>query len=196
MIQTNRLVIVEGKYDKIKLEGLLDAIIIPTHGFSIFKDKKKTDFIKRYAKEHGVLILTDSDAAGFKIRNYIASIVPAEYILNAYIPDILGKEKRKKSFSSEGKLGVEGVESEIILQALKNAGLEDERVVQNHTSSYDLYQLGLFGKPDSKKKRTVLVQHLQLPERISKNNLLKYINRNFTKEEFAAILKEAEVHHV
>ncbi|MBE6818747.1 MAG: DUF4093 domain-containing protein [Ruminococcaceae bacterium] len=196
MIRTNRLVIVEGKYDKIKLESIIDAIIIPTHGFSIFKDKKKCAFIKEYAKKHGVLILTDSDAAGFKIRNYIASMVPAEYILNAYIPDILGKEKRKATFSSERKLGVEGVESQIIIQALKNAGIEDEKVVESHTSSYDLYRLGLFGRPDSKKQRLRLIYHLQLPERISKNNLLKYINRNFTKEGFEAIVAEVEEEYV
>ena len=96
MLKTDRLVIVEGKYDKIKLDNILDALIITTDGFSIFKDKQKTDFIKDYAKKKGLLILTDSDAAGFKIRNYFSSIVPNDYILNAYIPDILGKEKRKE----------------------------------------------------------------------------------------------------
>lgn len=193
MIYTNRLVIVEGKYDKIRLESVLDAIIIPTNGFSIFKDKQKTDFIKKQAQKNGILILTDSDAAGFKIRNYIASIVPNEYILNAYIPDVAGKEKRKESFSKEGKIGVEGMETEILKDALKKAGIEENEVVENHTNSYDLYRLGVYGTNNSKIKRLALIRALGLPERISKNNLLKYINRNLTKAEFLSVMEAINV---
>lgn len=192
MLKTKRLVITEGKYDKIKLESVLDAIIITTDGFSIFKDKQKTEFIKAYAEKNGILIITDSDSAGFKIRNYIASVVPADFILNAYIPDVPGKEKRKEHFSSEGKLGVEGMENEAIIEALKLSGIEENEVGENHTSSYDLYKLGLFGKPNSKSYRKELIALINLPERISKNNLLKYINRNFTKEEFENIIKKLE----
>lgn len=190
MLRTDRLVIVEGKYDKIKLESILDAIIITTDGFSIFKDKSKKDFIVRYAKAHGILILTDSDAAGFTIRNHIASFVPASCILNAYIPDIFGKEKRKTDFSSEGKLGVEGMEASVLKEALILAGIEENEVVENHTSSYDLYEAGFYGKENSKQKRKVLLAILGLPERISKNNLLKFINRNLTKEEFLSVMEE------
>ena len=196
MIHTSRLVIVEGKYDKIKLESVLDALILPTNGFSIFRDKAKTDFIKAYASEHGILILTDSDAAGFKIRNYIASIVPGECILNAYVPDILGKEKRKVHFSSEGKLGVEGMESEILIKALQNAGIEEEKEVVNHTTTYDLYTLGLYGTANAKQVRLRCVQKMHLPERISKKNLLKYINLNFTKEEFQNFIEHLEDENV
>ena len=191
MLKTDRLVIVEGKYDKIKLDNILDALIITTDGFSIFKDKQKTDFIKDYAKKKGLLILTDSDAAGFKIRNYFSSIVPNDYILNAYIPDVLGKEKRKEKPSGEGKLGVEGIENEVLLDSLKKAGIEklDEKR-ENHTSSYDLFELGIYGKPHCTAKKLKLLKQMGLPERISKKGLLKYINLNFTKEEFNEIVSK------
>ena len=193
MMHTDRLVIVEGKYDKIKLESVLDAIIITTDGFGIFKDKEKTDFIKKQALQNGILILTDSDAAGFKIRNYIASIVPADTILNAYIPDIIGKEKRKAVFSKEGKIGIEGMHTAVLTHSLKQAGIEENAVVQNHTNAYNLYQLGVYGTPHSKKKRLALIRALGLPERISKNNLLKYINRNLTYEQFLKMMEDINV---
>lgn len=190
MLHTDRLVIVEGKYDKIKLEQVLDALILPTDGFSIFKDKSKTDFIKKYARENGVLILTDSDAAGFKIRNHIASILPAETIINAYIPDIKGKEKRKSAYSAEGKLGVEGMEHAVLKEALKRAGIDEMKVAENHTKSYDLYRYGFLGSENSSVLRGKLIQALSLPERISTNNLLKYINRNFNKSEFETLAEK------
>lgn len=191
MLKTDRLVIVEGKYDKIKLESVIDALIITTDGFSIFKDKQKTDFIKAYAKQKGLLILTDSDAAGFKIRNYFSSIVPNEYILNAYIPDVLGKEKRKEKPSGEGKLGVEGIDNDVLLESLKKAGIERSDIKrENHTSSYDLFNLGIYGKPHCTAKKLKLLKQMGLPERISKKGLLKYINFNFTKEEFNQIINQ------
>lgn len=193
MIHTDRLIIVEGKYDKIKLESIVDAMIITTNGFSIFKDKQKVTFIKEYAKQHGILILTDSDAAGFHIRNYISSIVPNELILNAYIPDVFGKEKRKSAVSGEGKIGVEGIETHLIIDALMKAGITEIGEVEDHTSSYDLYELGVYGKPNSKSKRIRLAAHLHLPEHISKNNLLKYINRNLSKSQFLKIMEEINV---
>ena len=191
MLKTDKLVIVEGKYDKIKLESVIDALIITTDGFSIFKDKQKTDFIKDYAKRKGLLILTDSDSAGFKIRNYFTSIIPNEYILNAYIPDIPGKEKRKEKPSSEGKIGVEGIDEEILLESLKNAGIEkSDKLRVNHTSSYDLYALGISGKPGCSAKKAKLLKLLGLPERISNKSLLKYIDLNFSKEEFNKIINK------
>ena len=193
MMHTKRLVIVEGKYDKIKLEGILDALILTTDGYRIFKDKQKIAFIREQAEKNGILILTDSDAAGFRIRNYICSFVPTEYILNAYIPDVPGKEKRKTSYSSEGKIGVEGIDEAVLADALKKAGIEQEAPPPAHTSVYDLYTLGVYGTVDSKAKRARLIAALGLPERISKNNLLKYINRNLSKAEFLKIMEEINV---
>lgn len=193
MMRTKRLVIVEGKYDKIKVERILDAMILTTDGFSLFKDKQKRAFIQREAVTNGLLILTDSDAAGFKIRNHISSFVPAERIMHAYIPDVFGKEKRKETFSKEGKLGVEGIEDAILIESFKKAGIEEKEAAPNHTDSYDLYAWGVYGTKDAKTKRQRLMKRLDLPERLSKNNLLKYINRNFSKEEFQTIMEEVNV---
>ena len=190
MLHTDRLVIVEGKYDKIKLERVLDALILPTDGFALFKDKQKTDFIRAYAKKNGVLILTDSDAAGFKIRNYLAAILPGETILNAYIPDVPGKEKRKSAASSEGKLGVEGMENAVLIEALIKAGIEETKVAEDSIKSYDLYKYGFLGKENSSVLRGKLIFALGLPERISTGNLLKYINRNLSEREFYALAEK------
>ena len=125
MIKVDQIVIVEGKYDKIKLSSIIDGIIIETEGFGIFKDKEKQKLIRKLAEKKGIVILTDSDSAGFVIRNFISSIVPNEFITNVYIPDIFGKAKRKESYSKEGKLGVEGVSAQIIAEAFaKSKGLQ------------------------------------------------------------------------
>ena len=124
MIKIEQAVIVEGRYDKIKLSSLIDALIIETDGFSIFKDKEKQKLIKRLANEKGILILTDSDSAGFKIRSFLGGSVPEDKVFHAYIPDIFGKEKRKSEYSKEGKLGVEGVPSNVIYEALERAGVK------------------------------------------------------------------------
>ena len=123
MIKIKEVVIVEGRYDKIKLSSIIDALIIETNGFGIFKDKEKMELIRRLAPERGILILTDSDSAGFKIRSYIGGSVPRELVKHAYIPDIYGKEKRKTAYSKEMKLGVEGVDKDVILNALRAAGV-------------------------------------------------------------------------
>lgn len=189
MIKIDRLIIVEGKYDKIKLESIVDGLIITTNGFGIFRDKEKVDFIKRMAEKRGILILTDSDGAGFKIRNYISGFVPSKYIVNAYIPDIFGKEKRKTAFSGEGKLGVEGMSTDILMESLIKAGVSVEKeVVENHTSSYDLYSLGVIGTANSKRRRKTLLNALSLPEKLSTNNLLVYINNTLSKEEFDEVV--------
>lgn len=190
MIKIDRLIIVEGKYDKIKLESIVDGLIITTDGFGIFKDKEKIEFIKKMAESNGILILTDSDGAGFKIRNYINGFVPNEYIVNAYTPDIFGKEKRKLRFSSEGKLGVEGMSAKTLMKVLDKAGIESSyKTGGSSITSYDLYTLGIIGGLDSKKKRKELTKALGLPEKISKNNLLKYINNTLSKNEFDEIIK-------
>ena len=123
MIKINQAVIVEGKYDKIKLSSIIDGLIIETNGFSVFKDKEKQRLIRRLADEKGILIMTDSDSAGFKIRSFLGGSIPSDKIFHAYIPDIFGKEKRKTEYSKEGKLGVEGVSVQVITEALERAGV-------------------------------------------------------------------------
>lgn len=184
-IKLSEAVIVEGKYDKIKLSNILDAFIIETNGFAVFKDKTKLSFIKKLAKERGIIILTDSDHAGFMIRNYISSGVPKEQIKNVYIPDIFGKEKRKNAPSKEGKLGVEGMTKEVIVEALSKAGITSSKsVCSDPVTTVDFYDLGLTGGADSKAKRKALCKALDLPEFLSTSSLISCINNFMTKEEF------------
>lgn len=184
-IELTEAVIVEGKYDKIKLSNILDAFIIETNGFAIFKDKSKLSFIKKLAKERGIIILTDSDHAGFMIRNYISSGVPKEQIKNVYIPDIFGKEKRKDTPSKEGKLGVEGMTKEVILASLEKAGVSStSSVCDNPITTVDFYDLGLTGGAGSKAKRKAVCKALELPEFLSTSSLISCINNFMTKEEF------------
>lgn len=187
-IKLTEVVIVEGKYDKIKLSNILDAFIIETNGFAIFKDKTKLSFIKKLAKERGIIILTDSDHAGFMIRNYISSGVPKEQIKNVYIPDIFGKEKRKNAPSKEGKLGVEGMTKEVIVEALSKAGVTSSKsVCTDPVTTVDFYDLGLTGGVGSKAKRKALCKVLDLPEFLSTSSLISCINNFMTKEEFYSI---------
>lgn len=184
-IKLTEAVIVEGKYDKIKLSNILDAFIIETNGFAIFKDKSKLSFIKKLAKERGIIILTDSDHAGFIIRNYISSGVPKEQIKNVYIPDIFGKEKRKDTPSKEGKLGVEGMTKEVILASFEKAGVSStSSVCDNPITTVDFYDLGLTGGANSKAKRKAVCKALDLPEFLSTSSLISCINNFMTKEEF------------
>ena len=193
MIKIDRVVIVEGKYDKIKLNSILDAVIIETDGFGIFNDKEKQKLIRRLAQTKGLLILTDSDSAGFKIRSFIRGIVPAEQIKHAYIPDIFGKEKRKAEPSKEGKLGVEGVKIQVITEALERAGVfceETEATERKEITKIDLYEDGLSGRPDSNTLRKKLLLHLDLPERLTSNALLQILNTFLTYEEYKSTIKE------
>ena len=184
-IKLTEAVIVEGKYDKIKLSNILDAFIIETNGFAIFKDKSKLSFIKKLAKERGIIILTDSDHAGFMIRNYISSGVPKEQIKNVYIPDVFGREKRKDTPSKEGKLGVEGMTKEVILASLKKAGVSStSSVCDNPITTVDFYDLGLTGGANSKAKRKAVCKALDLPEFLSTSSFISCINNFMTKEEF------------
>lgn len=184
-IKLSEAVIVEGKYDKIKLSNILDAFIIETNGFAVFKDKTKLSFIKKLAKERGIIILTDSDHAGFMIRNYISSGVPKEQIKNVYIPDIFGKEKRKNAPSKEGKLGVEGMTKEVIVEALSKAGITSSKsVCSDPVTTVDFYDLGLTGGAGSKAKRKALCKALDLPEFLSTSSLISCINNFMTKEGF------------
>lgn len=184
-IKLTEAVIVEGKYDKIKLSNIIDAFIIETNGFAIFKDKSKLSFIKKLAKERGIIILTDSDHAGFMIRNYISSGVPKEQIKNVYIPDVFGKEKRKDTPSKEGKLGVEGMTKEVILASFEKAGVSStSSVCDNPITTVDFYDLGLTGGANSKAKRKAVCKALDLPEFLSTSSLISCINNFMTKEEF------------
>ncbi|MBO5410510.1 MAG: DUF4093 domain-containing protein [Clostridia bacterium] len=198
MIKIKQAVIVEGKYDKIKLSGIIDAPIIQTDGFGIFKDKELQKMIRILAEKRGILVLTDSDSAGFKIRSFIGSTVDPKYVKNAYIPDIFGKEKRKTEPSKEGKLGVEGVSEEVIMQALANAGVLCEKAEEPERpiTKTDLYNHGFTGGESSGAKRAALLRFYGLPSRLSANSLVKVLNCITTFERFeedvAQIKKEWE----
>lgn len=184
-LKLSQVVIVEGRYDKLKLSNLLDAFIIETNGFSIFKDKEKLKFIRKLANERGIIVMTDSDHAGFMIRNYISQGVDNDKIINVYIPDVYGKEKRKTEPSKEGKIGVEGMSKEIILNALKNANISVSRAANdNPVTNYDLYDLGFSGSQDAKSQRKKLLLALDLPEFLSTSSLLSCINNMMTRQEF------------
>lgn len=195
MIKIDEIVIVEGKYDKIRLSNIIDATILTTEGFRIFKDKAMLELIKRLAKERGILILTDSDSAGFMIRNFLAGIIPAEFIKHAYIPDIMGKERRKSMPSKEGKLGVEGVPDSIIIEALDRAGVrtdkgESYREKGKAITKTDLFEDGLTGGKESRQRRLVLKRYLKLPEHLSTNALLQVLNVMMTREEYKKLVNE------
>lgn len=196
MIKTDKVIIVEGRYDKIKLSSMIDGIIIETEGFGIFKDKDKQKLIRKLAETKGIAILTDSDSAGFVIRNFITSIVPKEYITNVYIPDIYGKEKRKDSPSKEGKLGVEGISAEILKEAFKKAGIgvsQSETNERKKITLNDFFDDGLTGDTQSKRKRTDLLKKLDLPERMSTKAMLDILNTFITYDEYKKLVESEEI---
>ena len=197
MIKLDRPEIVEGKYDIIKLSNIIDGLIIKTDGFGIFNDKEKQALLRRLAAEKGIIVLTDSDSAGFLIRNFIKKTIPADRITHVYIPDIFGKEKRKNEASKEGKLGVEGINEDIILEAFKKAGIGAEKKVEEaparEITNIDLYEFGLSGRPDSKAKRKLLLKSLSLPERMSSSSMVKVLNCFVTYEEFTEKVKELDL---
>ena len=186
------IIIVEGKYDKIKLDSILEgAVVIATNGFRIFKDKEKTALIRKYARERGAVVLTDSDSAGFLIRNHLKKILGNENIKNAYIPEIEGKEKRKNAPSKEGILGVEGISKEIILEALEKAGcLFAEKSDLKPVSKLDLYNDGFIGGADSAEKRMVLLKKMGLPVKLSVNALLDALNTFVGYEDYKKMLSK------
>ncbi len=193
MIKLDRPVIVEGKYDIIKLSGIIDSLIIKTDGFGIFKDKEKQTLLRRLAREKGIIVLTDSDSAGFLIRNFISSTIPRDKITHVYIPDIFGKEKRKTEQSKEGKLGVEGISEKMLIEAFTKAGVlatESENTERRLITNIDLYEYGLMGRENSSEKRKLLLKKLALPERLSTSSLIRILNTFVTYEEFIETLKE------
>ena len=192
MLKLKEVVIVEGKYDKIKLSQILDALIIDVGGFNIFKNKEKIQMIKKLADKNGVLILTDSDHAGFMIRNYLNGIIPQGKIKHAYIPDIIGKEKRKKTYSKERKLGVEGVDDKIILDAINKVSLKEEEKTNNikEITKMDFYEDELSGRDNSSDKRKKLLKKLNLPENLSQNALIKVLNKTISYDEYKRVVEE------
>lgn len=191
MLKIKQAVIVEGKYDKIRLSNIVDAVIVPVHGFSIHRDRETAELIKYLAKTTGIIILTDSDSAGFQIRNKIKNLARDGEVIHVYVPDIRGKEKRKREPSKEGLLGVEGIPDEVILEAFEKAGVSAERTEQakEPITKSDLLELGLVGGENSAARREGLQKSLGLPKRLSANMLLEMLNVMFTREEF---LKEME----
>lgn len=196
MIRIKEAVIVEGKYDKIKLSSLIDGLILETHGFKIFKDEKQMALIRRLADTRGILVLTDSDSAGFVIRNYLSGSIAPEKIKHAYIPDMLGKERRKRQGSKEGKLGVEGVPAAEIIAALERAGVvcqkEDQAVepAKRSITKGDLYADGFTGRDNSAQKRRLLLGYLNLPEHLATNSLLQVLNGMMDYEEYCRTVSE------
>lgn len=190
MIKINEAVIVEGKYDKIKLSNILDALIIETNGFGIYNDKERRDFIRRLAKERGLIILTDSDHSGFQIRNFIANCAKGGSVKHLYIPDVYGKERRKEQPSKEGKLGVEGISDDILIKLFSDNGVEYENSQPRELiTNYDLFAAGISGTPQAVKKKKKLLKQLNLPEFLSTNSLLDCLNSMMSKSEFEALLK-------
>lgn len=191
MIKIKEAVIVEGKYDKIKLSGILDTVIVETDGFAIFKDKEKQHLIRFLAEKRGIIIMTDSDSAGFKIRSFIKGIIKNDNVKNVYIPDIYGKEKRKTEMSKEGKLGVEGMETQVIMTALEKAGVlynENSKKEGRKITHTDFFEDGISGGENSSQIRKAFVKHLGLPEMISSSALLKIINSYMTYDEYKDVI--------
>lgn len=190
MLKIKEVILVEGRYDKNTLSQVVDAHIIECGGFGIFNDKQKQKLLRTLAQRHGLIVLTDSDSAGFVIRNFIRSCVEPALVKHAYIPEISGKEKRKKSYSKEGKLGVEGMKPQLLLDALKRAGATiDGQPCDKPTARItkaDMYKRGLSGKEGSAEKRAQLLNMLDLPSKMSADALLDVLNALMSKEEFYA----------
>lgn len=194
LIKITQPIIVEGKYDKITLGNVVDTLIITTNGFSVFKDKEKCELIRTLAKKDGVIVMTDSDSAGNLIRSYIKNIADGGKIINIYVPLIKGKEKRKTGYSKEGFLGVEGMNKEILTQALKKSGVlccQTEKNIPKITKT-DLYLLGLSGGEDSKLNRKQILRFLNLPHNLTANAMLDVVNVLYTKDEFIKRVEECQ----
>lgn len=195
MVKVREAIVVEGRYDKNTLSQIVDAPIFETRGFGIFKDKEQMALLRAVALRRGLIVFTDSDGAGFVIRNHLKSAIPNQYLKHAYIPDIPGKEKRKAAPGKEGKLGVEGMPSDVILTALKDAGATFEDGTQTKSggiSKQDLCSLGLSGGADSSQKRLALQKKLNLPEHMSSNALLQALNLLYSMDELSRLVKALE----
>ncbi len=196
MVKIREAIVVEGRYDKNTLSQVVDAPILETAGFGIFKDRQQMALLRRVAEKRGLIVFTDSDGAGFVIRNHIKSAIPGKYLKHAYIPDIPGKERRKSAPGREGKLGVEGMTPEVILAALRNAGATiegEETTSSGGITKQDLMALGLSGGSNAGEKRKALLNKLNLPEHMSANAMLQALNLLYTQEELEQMLNESGI---
>ena len=187
LIKLKQAVVVEGKYDKITLENIIDAFIIPTDGYSIFKDKQKRDLIRLVAKKNGIIVITDSDSAGGVIRSYLKQICPEGSITNVYVPQLRGKEKRKSKPSKQGYLGVEGLDKQTIIDALIRSGVTDIQENSKDATKItktDLFKLGLSGRENSSALRKSICEYLKLPVGMSANAFLDCVNSIYNYDEF------------
>ena len=196
MLRIREAIVVEGRYDKNTLSRVVDGVILETSGFSIFQDSEKLNLLRRLAAQRGLIILTDSDGAGFLIRNFLKGAIPPEQVKHAYVPDIYGKERRKRAPGKEGKLGVEGMNPEVLRQALLRAGAtvegEDAAHPRGALTAADLFSLGLTGTPDAAARRAALLQRLDLPAHLSNKALLAVLNALYAPEELTQLLASAE----
>jgi len=189
-IKTDAVLIVEGKYDRIRLSEIVDGLVLETDGFAVYSDKERRMLFRKLAETHEIILLTDSDAAGFQIRAFLTSFLPPERVHHALIPDVYGKEKRKEKPSKEGKLGVEGISGEILREILLQAGIscEDRKTYGEPVTVTDLFEYGLTGREDSTARRRVLLQKLGFPTRTSVKMLLNVVNATMTREAFLSLL--------
>ena len=195
MVKIREAIVVEGRYDKNTLSQIVDAPIFETGGFQIHKDKQQLQLLRKVAQKRGLIVFTDSDGAGFVIRNYLKGAIPAEHLKHAYIPDIYGKEKRKTAPGKEGKLGVEGMTREVIIQALRNSGAtfeESTATVCGGITKQDFVELGLSGGKNSSTLRQKLLQKLNLPAHMSANGMLQALNLLYTKEELLTLVNKVK----
>ncbi len=197
MIRIREAIVVEGRYDKAALAGLVDTVILDTGGFGIFSDREKLELLRRLAKSRGLVVLTDSDGGGFVIRNFLKSALNEKNVKHAYIPDIYGKEKRKRTRSKEGKLGVEGMSPEILLESLRRAGVELNGAEvpakgEEPFTKAEFYAMGLSGRVDSAALRAYVQREFGLPERLSANALLDVLNILVTREELYAVIQNKD----
>ena len=194
MLKIKEAIVVEGRYDKNTLSQVVDAVILETSGFSVFKDGEKLTLLRRLAAQRGLIVLTDSDGAGFVIRNYLKGAIPKEQVKHAYVPDIYGKERRKRAPGKEGKLGVEGMRPEVLTEALMKAGAtvegEESAAPRGELTSADLFLLGLTGTPDSARRRAALLKELDLPEHMNAKALLTVLNALYTPAEVAELTEK------
>lgn len=192
MIKVREAIVVEGRYDKNTLSQIVEAPIFQTNGFQIMKDKEQLALLRCVAQKRGLIILTDSDGAGFVIRNYLKGAIPKEYVKHAYVPEIVGKERRKATPGKEGILGVEGMTPQIIVDCLLRAGAtvegDDAFSDREVITKFDLFCMGLSGSPDSKAKRLALLKSLQLPRHMSCNAMLEALNLLYSKDELYRLL--------
>jgi ribonuclease M5 len=197
MLKIKEAIVVEGRYDKNTLSQLVDTLILTTDGFQVFQRRDKAALLRRVAAKRGLIVLTDSDGAGFVIRNHLKGIIPQNQLKQCYIPDVYGKEKRKKTPGKEGKLGVEGMPPAVLEEALRQCGatiLGEAAKERNREeiTRLDLFQAGLSGGENSAAKRKALLKRLDLPEHLSANALVQVLNTIITKEEFQAVLQELD----